>query len=237
MTMRTPFNKALSANTKEGAGKENSMNKEFKKILDAAAAIDQAQPELRAQYVKGLEAAQEAQKIAAQAKEEAETEEAFDKACNDERNAIDKAAFFERRIASLDFTPRMDEAEYDKYVGTVKTTVEKAAAAFCEVAEKAIDELAEAKAAYMSVVTDADKVLVALDDAANVLQSRYRYREVRRAGWPVEKIEDRNEWRLHALNYNRGSGKCYDLISKDGDNRNYKACAAWRAADNGGRGF
>lgn len=211
------------------------MDKEIKKVSDIAAELKKINPETRAQYLKGIADAQTAQEAAARAKEEAETEPAFNKACDDESHARDKEAFFRRQLERLDFTPRMEEADYCRYVDTVKAAVEKAAAGFRRAAEKAIDELVEARAAYIETVNDADAALTALDEAANVLQSKYRYKEYYVTGEGGKgsvlagRTEDRNEWTFHAIRYS-GTGKDYELIAKNGTDWNEKTCAAWAAA-------
>lgn len=244
--MRIPLNKALTPNTKEGKspstvgtypGKADSMNKEIKKVADVAAELAKTNPETRAQYLRGIEDAQAAQKAAAQAKEDAETEAAFNKACDDESHARDKEAFFRRQLDRLDFTPRMEEAEYYKHVDTVKATVEKAAADFRRIAEKAIDDLVAAKAEYLAITKEADEALIALDAAANVLQSKFRFKTITFTGdTPAQTVEDRSEWTRHAIRYN-GNGKGYGLIAKDGADWNKKTCAAWKAAEDAGKEY
>ena len=241
--MRIPFNKALTPGTNEGKapstvgthpGKAESMNKEIKKVADVAAALEKENPETRAQYLKGVADAQKAQEAAAKAKEDAESEAAFDKACDDESHARDKEAFFRRQLDRLDYTPRMNEADYNKHVDAVKAAVEKAAADFRRVAEKAIDDIAAAKAAYIEITKEADAALTALDTAANVLQSKYRYKTVTYTGdTPAQYVEDRSEWTRHAIRYT-GNGKGFDLIARDGADWNKKTCAAWKAAESAG---
>ena len=241
--MRIPFNKALTPGANEGKapstvgtypGKVENMNKDIKKVLDAAAALEKGNPETRAQYLKGVADAQKAQKAAAKAKEDAESEAAFDKACDDESHARDKEAFFRRQLDRLDYTPRMNEADYNKHVDAVKAAVEKAAADFRRVAEKAINDIAAAKAAYIEITKEADAALTALDTAANVLQSKYRYKTVTYTGdTPAQYVEDRSEWTRHAIRYT-GNGKGFDLIARDGADWNKKTCAAWKAAESAG---
>ena len=241
--MRIPFNKALTPGTNEGKapstvgthpGKAESMNKEIKKVADVAAALEKENPETRAQYLKGVADAQKAQEAAAKAKEEAESEAAFNKACDDESHARDKEAFFRRQLDRLDFTPRMNEADYNKHVDAVKAAVEKAAADFRRTAEKAIDDLVAARAEYLAITKEADEALIALDVAANVLQSKYRYKTITFTGdTTAQYVEDRNEWTRHAIRYN-GNGKGYDLVAKDGTDWNKKTCAAWKAAESAG---
>lgn len=242
--MRISLNKGLTQCTREREapstvgtypGKVGNMNKDIKKVLDAAAALKRENPETRAQYSRGIADAQAAQKAAAQAKEDAETEAAFDKACDDESHARDKEAFFRRQLDRLDYTPRMNEAAYYAHVDAVKDAVEKAAADFRRAAEKAIDDIAAAKAAYIEITKEADAALIALDTAANVLQSKYRYRTVTFTGdIPAQYVEDQNEWTRHAIRYN-DTGKGYDLVAKDGADWNKKTCAAWKAAESAGK--
>ena len=171
--MRIPFNKALTPGTNEGKapstvgthpGKAESMNKEIKKVADVAAALEKENPETRAQYLKGVADAQKAQEAAAKAKEEAESEAAFNKACDDESHARDKEAFFRRQLDRLDFTPRMNEADYNKHVDAVKAAVEKAAADFRRTAEKAIDDLVAARAEYLAITKEADESVSPVHD-------------------------------------------------------------------------
>ena len=226
--MKTPLNKSrMPVNGKLG--------NDLDKIQAAADKIRAAVPETRQSYVEGIEKAQEAYKKAEKAKEEAQTEEDFDKACNDESHARDKEAFFKRQLERLDFTPRMEEATYYKHVDAVKATVEKAAADFRRVAEKAIEDIVAARAEYLAITKEADEALIALDVAANVLQSKYRYKTITFTGdTPAQTVEDRNEWTRHAIRYN-GNGKGYDLIAKDGANWNKKTCVAWEAARRAGK--
>ena len=205
------------------------MNKTLEKVAEAAAAIERENPEARAHYLQGIAEAQEARKAAAQAKIDAETEEAFNRACDDESHARDKESFYRRQLERMEFTPRMEEAEYFGHVDAVKATVEKAAEDFRKAAEKAVKEIAAARAAYLATVTEADTVLNALDAASNVLQVKHRYRTKKFIGAAPEEVEDRNEWKRHALRYN--NGKAYDLVAKEGTGWNDFVCAAWTAAD------
>ena len=238
--MRIPFNKALTPGTNEGKapstvgthpGKAESMNKEIKKVADVAAALEKENPETRAQYLKGVADAQKAQEAAAKAKEDAESEAAFDKACDDESHARDKEAFFRRQLDRLDYTPRMNEADYNKHVDAVKAAVEKAAADFRRVAEKAIDDIAAAKAAYIEITKEADAALTALDTAANVLQSKYRYKTITFTGdAPAQNVEDPAEWTRHVIRY-ASTGRELTLVAWTGTEWNDTICAAWTAAD------
>lgn len=215
------------------------MNKEIRNALDAAAAITRTAPDTQEQYMTGLEAAQDAQRAAAQAKEDATTEADFYKACEAEARARDKVAFYQRRLDAMRYTPRMDEAEYQHHTNAIQAAVESAAAEFRRTAEKAMDAILAARAAYLDTVTDADRALIALDDAANVLQSKYRYHIDTYANGddgPIEvRREDRDEWRRYAVRFKNGKAfalACGDPIRKDpSDPYDRKLCAAWNAVD------
>ena len=238
--MRTTLNKALiPQNNKEKnihafekySGKKDGMNKELKRVSDAVATIEKAHPESRRQFLSGIAAAQEAAAAAVQAKENAETEGDYDKACEDEKKAHDKEAFFKKQLDRIDFSMRMEEETYYGHVDAVKATVEKAAADFRKVAEKAMEDILNAKAAYMAIITGADEVLSALDAAANVLQVKYRYKTKNIiCDGPKPVVEDRNEWKRHAIRYTGRSAKGIDLVLMDGNNWNEITAAAWYAA-------
>ena len=198
---------------------------------EAAAAIERNRPAGRAALLDKITAAQKAQEKAKEAKETATTEQAFDKACDEERHAKDKENFYRRQIELLDYTPRMDEGEYDRHVKAVSSTIAEAAADFREVAENAMNAIIKAKAEYMAKAQAADEALIALDKAANVLQTRHRYQIRRFSGdVPDQKIEDRNEWLRHATRFNQ-DGKAYNLAIHEADGINQKVNAAWLAAD------
>lgn len=227
-------NKSIIPSTKgktETAEKTADTNKEIQKVRDAAAEIATEYPEKRAHIMQCIADAQSAQKEAITAKENAETEAEFNKACDDENHARDKEKFYKRQLDKIDFTPRMTEKEYNKHVEAIETTVEKAAADFRIIAEKTINELIAAKEAYLSILNDADAALSELDKAANVLQSKYRYRECAFVGAPSYQVKDLNEWKRHAIRYTK-NGKGCDLVMKDGTVWNMKMCAAWKAAEN-----
>lgn len=233
--MRTPFNKTRTVQIREDNPiMENSseiMNRDIKKVADVVAKLEKANPADKDRYLKGIEKAQAAQRAAAHAKETAETEAAFNKACDDESHARDKEAFFKRQLDRLTFSPRMDEDAYNKHVQAVQTAVEKAAEDFRQIAQRAIQEIMDAKAAYIATATEADKVLNDLDAAANVLQSKYRYRTVTFTGdMQAQHVEDANEWRRHAIRYIE-TGKACNLVTKTGGEWDSILCAAWNAAE------
>lgn len=206
------------------------MNKELQKVYDLTTKIEKPSA-ARMDLLNGLNQAKKKLEDAITAKEDAETENELDRALDDERRAADKIAFFKRQLDKIDFTPRMDEAEYDKAVETVENTVEKAADAFRKAAMTAMEQLVNAREEYLQTAQDADDVLEMLDKASNVLQSRFRYKELHRLGMDPVKIEDQWEWRNHATRYTRGSGlACRIATGNENGPEDYILYAAWMAA-------
>lgn len=205
------------------------MIKEFEKVMNVTNRINQASPQTREELVKGLESAKAAQQSAIEAKLNAETEKELDIALDDERRAIYKVAFFQRQLDKLDYTPRMAEAEYYDSVQAVEDTMKKAADAFRKTALDAMEKLVLAWKDYQTTTKDADFTLEALDSAANVLQSKHRYKILDLQNMDALKIEAPDEWRRHAVRY--GSGKAYSLCVRDesGEYDKY-AVTAWKAA-------
>lgn len=233
--MRNPLNKAVKATENKtgrtAPGKDNTMNDVFQKVAAATAAVDTSAPKIRAEYVRKLIEAQEAQKAARAAKEAAEDESAFNKACDDESHACDKEAFYRRMISNIDHKMRMNEDEYFGHVSAVENTMNKAAEEFRKAAEKAMFEIVSARSKYEATAAEADKVLEALDDAARVLQVKYRCRVIEFRGQDPEYREDPSEWRQHAVRYQ--NGLAYKLAVMDTPATYNKVVnAAWYAANN-----
>ena len=228
--MRNPLNKAANNRTAGTApGKDNTMNDVFKKVAAAAATIGSSTPQLREEYVKGIEAAIDDQAKAREAKEEALTGVDFDNACDRERHAHEKETFFRRKLEDLDFTPRMDEKEYEAYVKSVQVVMNQAADEYREKATRLMKELAALHRSYVNAMDDADQVLSDLDRAANVLQSKYRYRECVFQDTPSQYVEDSYEWMKHAVRY--GAGRGQKMVLPGGDNYDIYVGLAWAAGD------
>ena len=230
--MRNPLNKAIAATdnkTREKAPRKDTMNKEFQKIIADANSISSNVPQLREEYVKGIEAAIDNQAKAREAKEEALTGVDFDNACDRERHAHEKETFFRRKLEDLDFTPRMDEKEYEAYVKSVQVVMNQAADEYREKATRLMKELAALHRSYVNAMDDADQVLSDLDRAANVLQSKYRYRECVFQDTPSQYVEDSYEWMKHAVRY--GAGRGQKMVLPGGDNYDIYVGLAWAAGD------
>lgn len=207
----TPANKTTARNNKKTVGtltgKGETMNKTFSNIIKKAEATATDFPQIRAEYLDGLERARQAQKDAEAAKEAAETEEDFDKATDDLVHAREKELFFMRKLEALDFTPRMHPDEYENYVGLIKGIMEKQANEYRATVSKAIEDLVKVQRDFFDIGQEADEVMRRLDEAANVLQAKYRYEERYVTGEGGKgavlagRTEDRNEWRRHAIRY------------------------------------
>lgn len=197
-------------------GKETTRDA-IREALTAAEEIRASSPEKRI-ILEGIASAKEEQKAAAKAKEEAETEEGYSKACKSEARAKEKETFFEHKLKKLEFLPRMDEGRYNDLVDAVKATVETAAGEFNEVARKAIDDLLTAKDKYYETIARADEALTDLDEAANVLQVKYRYKVITYTGGLEERREDDSEWTRHAVRFGAGQGR--KLIESDSPDHN-----------------
>ena len=206
------------------------MNGSIKKAMETAAQIKADHPNDRGEYLEGIEQAKALREAAAAAKEQARTEAELDDACDAENRARDREKFFRRQLDRLDYTPRIDEAEYYKLVEGVEAEVESAAAVFQAKASKAIAEIIAAKEAYLEVTKNADAALNALDGAARVLQSKYRYRVIEFSGAPAQNVEDPEEWTRHAVRY-ASDGRELKLVAWTGGEWDDTICAAWKAAE------
>ncbi|MBR3244183.1 MAG: hypothetical protein IKF90_16055 [Parasporobacterium sp.] len=238
--LKTLENKALTPQNKgPEPGKERTMNSDLQKVMDMANSIEQAKPETREQYLRGIEEAQKAQARAAEAKETAETEKEFNKACDDESHARDKEQFYKRMLAKLDYDPRMKEEDYYSALSSVHSVVVRAAQDFKEIARKAISELVSARRDYTQLMKDADYVLDTLDKKSNVLQSKYRYRKTEYTNGTFTETEDPNEWQYHITRYYNGGKGLKFIMTNDRpadmpmyqEPTDYISSAAWQAAE------
>lgn len=107
----------------------------------------------------------------------------------------------------------MDEATYNEIIATVKAAVEEAAETFKEAAAEAVDGIAAAKEAYLSVIEDADTTLDALDEAA----------------------KDVITWEKYNVRYMGDRGRTLATLENTGWNP--VTCAAWEAARRAGKDF
>lgn len=239
--MRNPLNKAMRPQDKGPEPVQAApvlMTSSLQPIMNQVNEISHTEPGTRENLLKGVAQAQAAQEAAAEAKEAAETEADFDKACDDAIRAREKEMFFRRLLEKLDYTPRMSEEDYTETVDAVDAIVREAAAEYCAIAERLMPELIQAKKKYEQTVKDADKVLTALDASSRYLQIKYRYRKNEYSDGTEDLTEDPNEWLKHTRRYGNGRAADYIFIKARDNNtwppkeiRNENACAAWYAAE------
>ena len=240
---RVPMNKELTPQVKT-----EGVNPDLQQVIDLAFSINQAEPEKIEELKRGLNQARAAQEEAARAKEEAENEAEFNKACDDAIRAREKEEFFTRLLNKYQFTPRMDETEYFAAVDTVKAVVDDAITEYRQRAREAMSVLIEARHNLIKVQKDANRTLNILNRSANVLQSKYRYRTTERSGGVIHQVngedkvfpaqtirtEDPDEWRKHAVRYDEGQAVDKALRDPFAKNPNDPwddiVCAAWYAA-------
>lgn len=210
--MRITKNKNLSEKTEE----PTCINPVFDRIagrIEAIAAVNPSEQEI---CRKEIEKCQDAETLAAQAKEVAETEADFNKACDDEAHARERKQFFIRRLEKLSNTPAMDPDEYDEAVSDIDAVIKSSAEELKTLMNETIQVITKAKAEYLHTVHIADKLLNDLDNAANVLQCRYPCRVIKYEGRPNVKVKDPNEWKRHALRY-AGTGRACNYVVNAGE--------------------
>lgn len=233
--MRTPLNKSHLFQNPVTEQAEQIMNPELQKVMNLANSIKQNDPDALEKIRNGIEKAREEQEQATKAKETAETEEAFNKACDDAIRAREKEAFFLRLQEKYMYTPKLEEEEYFRNVDIVKSAVKQAADNFRKTAKTAIAEIIAAKAAYLKLASEADIVLIALDKASNVLQSKYRYKVTNYTDGTETKKEDSNNWFNYATRFLSSKAceyACYDLEKKNpSDPYDKIVYTAWRVAE------
>lgn len=206
----------------------------FASVKKAIDNINSNHTDNQAEYVEGLNRARNDIQNALKAKDTAQTEEELDAALEAENLAKSRAAFYKRRLDEERYTMRMNEDEYDKYMGNMVTLMHDAADKYRAISAQAIQQLIAAKSEYLEMAAQVDAAMQALDAAANVLQVRHRYRTQEYIGRDPVRIEDPNEWHKYTLRY--GNGKAFNVAVRDFNdagesyiNNIYRA--AWKAAE------
>ena len=237
--MKNPLNKAYTPENKEQA--DRIMFPDLQSIVDKAEEIRRTEPETRQGFLKGLTQAQAETAEAVERKNAAETEEEYNKACEDESRAKDKEKFFRRMLDKLDSKPRITEEEYAAALKTADTVVREAAAGYLETIRPIMAELVRAQQEYIQTLKDADNALTALDNAGRFLQTKYRLRVTEHSDGTATYTEDPGEWARHIVRYNddqtrRGLKLIFTKNNRPADLPFYRgqdngtAVAAWRAA-------
>ncbi len=108
--MRMVLNKSMGDKI---ARKDTYMNKDFQKVADRIKTLRTEVPKERAEYMAIIKKARDAQTMAERAKEEAQTEKAFNVACDDLTHARDREVHFQKLLDQIDHVPRMSEDEYN----------------------------------------------------------------------------------------------------------------------------
>ena len=171
-----------------------------------------------------LEAAKASQDAAKDLKE-------FDQAAEAVKRAETRVHFVEGAIRKLDEAPRMSEAEYNSIVDTCGRIMEGAAANYRERVSALMDQIKEARDLYLSIAADVDQTLADLDEAANVLQTKYtdrvdQYSDGKGGTYEIRR-PDPNEWRKHVVRY--APGTACQLANGSGDSRDKVLYVAWDA--------
>lgn len=183
--------------------------------------------ELRDQLIttkEDLEAAKASQDAAKDLKE-------FDQAAEAVKRAETRVQFVEGAIRKLDEAPRMSEAEYNSIVDTCGQIMEGSAANYRERVSALMDQIKEAKDLYLSIAANVDQTLADLDDAANVLQTKYadrvdQYSDGKGGTYEIRR-PDPDEWKKHVVRY--APGTACQLATGAGDSRDKVLYVAWDA--------
>lgn len=147
--------------------------------------------------------------------EAAENIEEYDRASAEIKRAELVVKFAKTALEKLESAPRMDESEYNSAVETCTGIMDKAAAEYRKKTTALMEQLKAVKNEYMAIAKDVNNTLVTLDNAANVLQSRYPCREYKYVNAPSEFEKDPNAWREHAVRYDNGRPYHLATIAED----------------------
>lgn len=222
------------------------MDKELEKIRKRSTEILGDYPEKRAELLSEYEEAEANKKQAKAALDAATDLDSYDKARAVLKRAELAAKFAKGAVDRLDGAPRMTEAEYMQALTTCRGVMNKATSYYKQKAAALMAQLKAVRDEYIQTAEDTNGTLVKLDDAANVLQTKYPYKVTHYQGVPDRLTPNRDAWREYALRYD-SSTACTLATVRTAEERAAEPhnpfdsvlVAAWQAVERGypRRGF
>lgn len=202
------------------------MLKDLEKIQARAAGILGDNPEKLAELRRAVKASEETLQAARAEQEAAEDLAGYDKAAERVRQAELRLKFSKATLDKLENAPRMTEADYMKALNTCRGIMERAAEAYREEAAALMDQLKKITDEYKQTAKDTNATLIKLDEAANILQSKY--------GREQKDLTHLENWQKYALRYDNGKPCAMATETKKEGYPPYKnhdsvLCAAWLA--------
>lgn len=191
------------------------MLKELSRIQNTSCELMKGFPAKLEERKIELRAAEEKLEQAKDRLEAAENIEEYDRASAEVKRAELVVKFAKTALEKLESAPRMDESEYNSAVETCTGIMDKAVAEYRKKTTALMEQLKAVKDEYMAISKDVNNTLVTLDNAANVLQSRYPCREYKYVGMPSEYKKDPTAWREHAVRYDNGLPCSLATVAKD----------------------
>ena len=177
------------------------MNKDLEKIQKRSAEVLTGYPEQKAELTAKLtEAERQARKAKADL-DAAEDLAGYDAAAESLKRAELSIKFAKGAIDKLDGAPRMAESEYLKALTVCRGIMDNAASAYRVKAAALMDQLKALQDEYMQIAADTNETLEKLDEAANILQSKYKYKIWTYKDRPDKREPDKHIWLTYALRY------------------------------------
>lgn len=209
--------------------KQQVKNKAFQGMINKTLEIQKNQNNKEGEIRENLEKTLRAQEEARRVQDQAETEEEYFQACEEEKLQKQKEVFWKRRLDSYVFTPQINEKEYYDQIRSVEKFLEEKAEAYKQIVDKNMDEICAAQTDFVKEVREADRILAEFDEAAKFLQSKHRYEEFPRQNMPTVRRENPHEWKRYVTRFS-GDPARFMATNKDGV-PDKKLAEAWRAVE------
>ena len=201
------------------------MLKDLERIQAKAVEIMGDYPAKQAELRERIRAAEEELRAAKAELEAAEDLAEYDRAREKVERAELALRFAKNALEKLQSAPRMKEADYMKALTTCRDIMEKAAGSYREKATALMDQLKALTDEYKQTAADTNSTLKKLDEAANILQSKY--------GRDQKSLTYRENWQKYALRYDNGKPCAMVTEIKNANpafkNHDSVLCAAWLA--------
>ena len=175
--------------------------KELSKIKKKIQAISGDYPQKKEKLLSERETAMRDIREAKASIEDAETMEEYDKAVESLSRAELSLSFINKGLDKIESSPRMSEREYTSAVSTCKAVMDDATKEYRSKTEYYMAQMKALKDKYLETVNEVNETLIALDEASNVLQSRYPYKIHSYEGLEDRVVPDKDAWREYAVRY------------------------------------
>lgn len=185
-------------------------------------------PSKRGELMDQKETAQKERERALNRLETADNIGDYEKAAEDLQRAETSLKLIRKARRKLDEKPRMSETEYMDLLNDCRALINNAVMEYQQKIKFYMDQIKAQKYHYMGVMDDINMVLISLDDAANILQTKHPHK----AYDDDEKSNTKKAWESYAVRVEPSDAAVLAMKCEDSGEYDSIMTAAWTAVSN-----